>query len=187
MSEKKESTHVKDLFTINLDNLDEGKVPGVTMLLNPKKMEADAARKEKANPTSAIQTNTAPKTWNELGVGFQLTFQKENSGYRYSKATSHDASALPAWQAEVLNRMKLVSSVFSATSNFHEFSAPSNLFALDAFGAPATAFVQLVQVTQDEWTVLISKASLLKHKDVVIALLSEGSSKNDSIELDFAS
>ena len=228
MSGKKESTNMTDLFTIDLDNFDEGKLPGVTMLLNPQKM-AEAAAKKAANekksmasipqpePVSAAEIklealettkentfdlgNSAPKietftpspsatapshsaasgngkTLTSMGVGFELNFKKERDFFRFESAKGHQKGALPGWQHDLFKKMKLNPSLFAASQTFQEFDAQSNVFALDAFGASPAAFIQMVQNSPQEWTVLISINSLKKEKDTVIQILKSGPASN---------
>lgn len=165
---KKEETNVSGIFSIESDPFADGKVPGVTALLNRKEIEAKANRVTTLEPTRVVnrpvefQKNKAePLSLSSLGVFFELQFSSENGVHRFHRATGHLEQSLLPWQNEIFEKMKLDLGTLHIQKNFHEFTSTQNAFLFDAMGIHPQHYVQVICPDQrSEKVVLISKQSL---------------------------
>ncbi len=207
---KKNNTQISEVFSIRFD---DGEVPGVTQLLNPKKMAEKAAEIEReqksavtlektgeveialtmdtpqASPTPAPHKNSAPESLTSLGVLYEIQFYLEAGHYRFQQAVQHATNdALASWQKALFSKMKFVPDFFEMKDSFTEFKKEAAV-VFDALGVSSECFIQCVRAGQPPaYTVLISRQSLSSHRQILLQVLnSEKPGVEDKIELDLAS
>ena len=191
MSDNKKNgqTQVSGVFSVNL--MEDGEIPGVTALLNPKEMAEKAAKSEPVTSLEATRQITMPKkNLGDLGVLFELQFSLVAGHYRFHKEIAYKSGEfLQPWQAELFKKMKFVPDFFEMKAPFHEYTERTHAIIFDALGVNPHLFVQGVRVGDTPtYTLLISNESLTKKKDSIWNLLTESAAAlagapSDKIEL----
>jgi hypothetical protein len=212
---KKETTQVSGIFSIDFNDLGSSGVPGVTQLINPEMLRQKAAAQAKKNKTSTDSivipeessklveigitpagTTPAeklnPPSLQSLGILLELQFEIEKGFYRFCRFKFHGQSKAEAWQENFFNQMKIDLKTLEFIGGFEEFSARNSPFHREAFGLTENQFLQLIRIEASSKKVfaLLSDKSLSLKKEVILSALQENSDNSsddsDSLKIELA-
>lgn len=192
-AKKKEDTNVSGIFSIQGDPFEEGNIPGVTQLLERKKVEdkkfsnleptrtINLKSIPKAPPTAAPNEATRtmiadglPSSLREIGVLFELRFGPEVGFYRYIGSMGHKESRLLPWQEAIFERMKLDNQSLQTKAPFQEFRAQETPWIFEVFAIQPAHYIQIITPKDsNSKIVLVSDQSISLHKEFIIDAVSK--------------
>ncbi|NDG83870.1 MAG: hypothetical protein EBX52_02405 [Proteobacteria bacterium] len=152
------------------------------VLVSAEEVHEDLVIAEPVAPSRAT-LDSLPKTpfpsWEtmarEIGVHFELAFSNPGSVYEFRNYVEHSSTPLESWRNEFYSGMKVEKQLLSLVSDFQEVRVKDEPFLGECFGANPEDHLLFI-ANGDELKVLLSKNSLMEHRQEIQSWLTQKTS-----------
>jgi hypothetical protein len=183
MSENKNKSDQSDVFTLQIQDNQNGDVPDIDQLLSFTGKQNAKPRAATASPSDSTTVNKVSfqkkpektsaggslKNLKGFGTKLEVHFLQQGDDYRYIQHSDHSKREFFGLD-DLFQEMKIPQKFMQDCGTFGEFSKSQHGYLFDAFGIQEVNFLQFVCHQQGKIvTVYASNQSMADRKDEIIA------------------